>query len=239
LTDKVDDIPKENFVASHSAEWFANRYREDNLRGGHIIKLGPGNEKAAHEALEAWKADGSGAGMQIGGGIKAANAEEWINAGASHVIVTSWLFDQEGKFLQQHLKDLVSAVGRERLVLDLSCKKSRSGWTVAMNRWQTLTQLEVTHMALDSLAEYCDEFLIHAADVEGLCQGIDLDLVNLLGEWGRLPLTYAGGVRDIHDLHAIEQASSGKMDATVGSALDLFGGTLIKYDDLLAFNQRE
>ena len=239
LTDEVSDTPRENFVASQDAAWFANRYREDDLKGGHVIKLGPGNEDAAKEALSAWRSDGSGGGMQIGGGIDAFNAEAWIEAGASHVIVTSALFDQSGAFLEQKLKDLVSAVGAERLVIDLSCKRHGESWTVAMNRWQTLTQLQVTHMTLDSLAEHCDEFLIHAADVEGLCKGIDLELVNLLGQWGRLPLTYAGGVASLDDMHAIQAASDGKMDATVGSALDLFGGSQVKYEDLLAFNSRK
>ncbi len=238
LSDKTDAAPKENFVASQSAEWFAEKYKSDGLKGGHIIKLGPGNDEAAKSALAAWPSDAEGGGMQLGGGVTAFNAEAWIEAGASHVIVTSWLFDQEGELLEDRLRDLVSAVGRERLVLDLSCKKTPQGWTVAMNRWQTLTQLDVTPMTLDVLAEYCDEFLIHAADVEGLCQGIDLPLVELLGQWGQLPLTYAGGVRNLEDLEAIQRASEGRMDATVGSALDLFGGHSVSYNELINFNKR-
>lgn len=162
------------------------------------------------------------------------NAEEWISSGASHVIVTSCLFDAEGTLRMDRLKDLVSAVGAERLVLDLSCRRVQGGWAVAMNRWQTLTELRVTAETLDVLAEYCAEFLIHAADVEGLCTGIDRELVEMLGNWRRLPMTYAGGISRIQDIDEIDALSGGTMDATVGSALDLFGGGLIRYGDLVA-----
>ncbi len=225
--------PKENFVSDRSPEWFSELYREHDLRGGHVIKLGAGNDEAAKAALAAWPN-----GMQLGGGISAFNAEEWITAGASHVIVTSWLFNDEGKLQKKRVKDLVSAVGRERLVIDLSCRRSKDGWIVAMNRWQTLTDLPITEIALDSLAEHCSEFLIHAADVEGLCQGIDAELVEVLGEWGRLPMTYAGGVATMDDMKLVEEKSEGKVDVTVGSALDLFGGKGVKMEELLVWNAR-
>lgn len=217
-----------NFVSDRNAAWFADLYRRDGLRGGHVIKLGPGNDAAAREALAAWPG-----GMQVGGGITPGNAEEWISDGASHVIVTSCLFDAEGKLLLRNLKDLVSAVGAERLVLDLSCRRVQGGWAVAMNRWQTLTELRVTAETLDMLAEHCAEFLIHAADVEGLCTGIDRELVELLGSWRRLPMTYAGGISRMQDIDEIDALSGGALDATVGSALDLFGGRLIRYADLV------
>lgn len=218
-----------NFVSDRGAAWYADLYRRDGLVGGHVIKLGPGNDMAAREALAAWPG-----GLQVGGGIVPENAEEWISAGASHVIVTSCLFDAEGTFLEGKLKDLVSAVGAERLVLDLSCRRVPGGWAVAMNRWQTLTELRVTAQTLDMLAEHCAEFLIHAADVEGLCTGIDRELVELLGSWRRLPMTYAGGISHIRDFDEIDALSGGAMDATAGSALDLFGGRLIRYADLVA-----
>ena len=218
-----------NFVSDRGAAWYADLYRRDGLHGGHVIKLGPGNDLAAREALAAWPG-----GLQVGGGITPGNAEEWISAGASHVIVTSCLFDAEGKFLEGKLKDLVSAVGAERLVLDLSCRRVPGGWAVAMNRWQTLTELQVTAETLDMLAEHCAEFLIHAADVEGLCTGIDRELVEMLGSWRRLPMTYAGGISRIQDFDEIDALSGGAMDATAGSALDLFGGGLIRYADLVA-----
>lgn len=217
-----------NFVSDRDAAWYADLYRRDGLTGGHVIKLGPGNDEAARSALAAWPG-----GMQVGGGIVPGNAEEWIEAGASHVIVTSCLFDGEGRFLQGKLKDLVSAVGAQRLVLDLSCRRVSGGWAVAMNRWQTLTELRVTEGTLDMLAEHCAEFLIHAADVEGLCSGIDRELVELLGAWRRIPMTYAGGISSIRDFEEIESLSGGALDATVGSALDLFGGGLIHYADLV------
>lgn len=218
-----------NFVSVHDAAWYADLYRRDGLSGGHVIKLGPGNDDAARAALAAWNG-----GLQVGGGILPENAEEWINAGASHVIVTSCLFNRDGKFQQNRLKDLVSAVGAERLVLDLSCRRVDGGWSVAMNRWQTLTELRVTVDTLDMLAEHCAEFLVHAADVEGLCSGIDRELVAMLGAWRRVPMTYAGGISRVADFDEIDRLSGGFMDATVGSALDLFGGTLIRYADLVA-----
>ena len=225
--------PTENFVSDRPAGWFAECFRDDHLTGGHVIKLGPGNDSAAREALAAYPG-----GLQIGGGIHEGNATEWLEAGASHVIVTSALFDAEGKFLEETLRSLVSKIGRDKLVIDLSCRRTADGWTVAMNRWQTLTELTVDHATLDRLALFCDEFLIHAADVEGLCQGIDAELVELLGNWEKLPVTYAGGAATMADLLLVEQVGHGVVDVTVGSALDLFGGSGLRYRDLVAWNHR-
>jgi phosphoribosylformimino-5-aminoimidazole carboxamide ribotide isomerase len=225
--------PTENFVSDHPAGWFATRFRTHSLTGGHVIKLGPGNDEAAHEALAAWPG-----GLQIGGGIHAGNAAHWLDAGASHVIITSALFDARGRFLEEVLHALVQDIGREKLVIDLSCRRTPDGWTVAMNRWQTLTDLVVDHATLDRLAPWCDEFLIHAADVEGLCRGIDEELVELLGSWGKCPVTYAGGAATMADVRLVESASQGAVDVTVGSALDLFGGKGVSYQELIAWNQR-
>lgn len=225
--------PKENFVATQPAGWFADKFRADGLTGGHVIKLGPGNDDAAREALAAWPG-----GFHLGGGIDARNAAQWIEAGASHVIVTSALFDAAGRFRADALADLVRVVGRERLVIDLSCRRQADGWVVAMNRWQTLTELRVDHATLDRLAASCAEFLIHAADVEGLCRGIDEELVTLLGAWGRIPITYAGGAASLADVALVESAGRGRVDVTVGSALDLFGGRGVAYSDLVAWNRR-
>lgn len=225
--------PTENFVSDRPSGWFAKTFRDDGLTGGHVIKLGPGNDEAAREALAAWPD-----GLQIGGGINEGNAAEWLDAGASHVIVTSALFDAEGKFLEDILHSLVGKIGREKLVIDLSCRRTPDGWTVAMNRWQTPTELKVDHTTLDRLTPFCDEFLIHAADVEGLCRGIDSDLVALLGGWGKLPVTYAGGAATMDDLLLVEQAGRGAVDVTVGSALDLFGGNGLCYNDLVSWNKR-
>ena len=225
--------PTENFVSDRPAGWFAQTFKNDRLTGGHVIKLGPGNDSAAREALAAYPG-----GLQIGGGIHEGNAVEWLEAGASHVIVTSALFDAAGKFLEDTLRSLVREIGKNKLVIDLSCRRSADGWTVAMNRWQTLTELTVDHPTLDRLAPFCDEFLIHAADVEGLCRGVDAELVELLGTWGKSPVTYAGGAATMADLLLVEQAGCGVVDVTVGSALDLFGGKGLCYEDLVEWNRR-
>lgn len=228
LTDSGESLCT-NFVSTHSAGWFADMYRRDRLRGGHVIKLGPGNEEAAKAALGAYPG-----GLQIGGGISLDNAEKWLQAGASHVIVTSALFDAAGRFRSQAAEALAEKVGRGHVVLDLSCRRHGGGWRVAMNRWQTLTDLEVTPAVLDRLASYCAEFLIHAADVEGKCQGIDDELVSLLGAWRGLPVTYAGGIAHMEDFDRIDTLSGGHVDATVGSALDIFGGSGVSYAELVA-----
>lgn len=230
LTD-TGTAPRTNFVADQPAAWYAELYKNDGLRGGHVIKLGPGNDAAARAALAAYPG-----GLQIGGGICAANAQEWLAAGASHIIVTSAIFDPSGKLQQNILCDLAERVGKQRLVLDLSCKRTTKGWTVAMNRWQTLTELHICPAVLDALCAYCDEFLIHAADVEGKCNGIDRELVELLGSWRGCAMTYAGGICSMEDLELIDELSGGTIDATVGSALDIFGGSGIRYAALV---QRE
>lgn len=230
LTDDGKGL-KENFTSDKSPADFAELYKKHNLTGGHIIQLGAGNKEAALNALAAWHG-----GMQLGGGVTIENAAEWIDAGASHVIVTSWLFSPDGKFLTDRLKQLAAEIGKEKLVVDLSCRRTTDGWTVAMNRWQTLTDLRITESTLDDLAEYCDEYLIHAADVEGLCGGIDLELVEYLGNWGKLPMTYAGGAAALSDVELTHQHSGGKVDITVGSALDIFGGNGMTLNELIQWN---
>ncbi|PCH36909.1 Phosphoribosylformimino-5-aminoimidazole carboxamide ribotide isomerase [Wolfiporia cocos MD-104 SS10] len=220
-----------NFVASHSAGYFAELYREHELEGGHIIKLGDGNDAAAQEALRAWPGH-----LQIGGGITDRNCHEWLDAGASKVIVTSYLFP-DARFSLQRLQRISSLVGKERLVVDVSCRRKADRWFVAMNKWQTITDTEVNKETLDMMSECCSEFLIHAADVEGLCQGIDRELVAKLGEWVTIPTTYAGGAKSIDDLQAVDDLSDGKVDLTYGSSLDIFGGTLVIFEELVTFNK--
>ncbi|CAE6411464.1 unnamed protein product [Rhizoctonia solani] len=232
---------KTNFVATDSGASFARLYRMNHLEGGHVVKLGPGNDSAAKEALAAWPG-----GLQIGGGITEANAQEWLDAGASKVystlfhadlalilpvqiIVTSYLFPN-ARFSLPRLQSLCRLVGRE------SCRKSGDKWVVAMNKWQDLTDMEVNKASLDLLSKYCSEFLIHAADVEGLCQGIDEALVTRLGEWSTIPVTYAGGARDISDLDLVERLSHGRVDLTFGSSLDIFGGTQVSFAELVEYN---
>lgn len=225
--------PKENFVSKESAAWYAEHYRKDDLSGGHVIMLGAGNEDAAMEALRAYPG-----GLQIGGGIRPENASRFLNAGASHVIVTSYIFDADGKFNEARLAEMVACVGQDRLVLDLSCKATSSGWKVSMNRWQTLTDLILDQEAFNKLSGCCDEFLIHAVDVEGKCEGIDEQLVESLNQWCDKPVTYAGGARSLEDLYRVQELSIGRVDVTIGSALDIFGGKGAKYADCVAFNHR-
>lgn len=222
-----------NFVSDRPAGYYANIYRKNNLRGGHVIKLGPGNDSAAREALAAYPG-----GLQLGGGISLENAADWLQAGASHVIITSCLFDGAGNFLPRRLDQLVSEIGKDRLVIDLSCRAGQSGWVVAMNRWQTSTDLAVDAATLEELSGSCSEFLIHAADVEGKCQGIDSKLVKFLGDHCTIPVTYAGGASSFDDLAEVERLSGGKVDLTIGSALDIFGSSRIRYEDCVAWNQR-
>lgn len=221
-----------NFESDRPAGYYAELYREAALTGGHVIKLGPDNDAPAREALAAYPG-----GLQVGGGIDRENAAGWLEAGASHVIVTSWLFDREGHFQAERLDTLVSEVGKERLVLDLSCRTADDGWIVAMNRWQTPTDLVLDAETLHRLAQSCDEFLIHAADVEGKCEGIDARLVDFLGAHATIPVTYAGGVHSLGDLQTVQDLSGGKVDLTIGSALDLFGGNKVRYEDCVAWNR--
>ena len=223
-----------NFVSDRSAAWFAELYRRDGLTGGHVIMLGPGNETEARAALAAFPG-----GLQIGGGVNAQNARGWLDAGASHVIVTSWVF-REGRVDWERLDELVKAVGKNRLVLDLSCRKARRrDYFVVTDRWQKFTELAITPETLEKLAGCCAEFLIHAVDVEGLCRGIDRELVEKLGHWTPIPTTYAGGANSLADLEEVTRLGQGKIDLTIGSALDIFGGTGVKYDDCVKFNRRQ
>jgi len=221
-----------NFESTRSSDWYAKLYKRDQLGGGHIIMLGPGNEKAARAALAAYPG-----GMQVGGGIHLDNAVSFLEAGASHVIVTSWVF-REGTIDWERLKHLVRRVGRERLVLDLSCRKRGLDYLVVTDRWQRFTNYVVSEEALRELSTYCSEFLVHAVDVEGLCQGIDEELVSRLGDWTPLPTTYAGGGRSLEDLETVTRWGQGRVDLTIGSALDLFGGTGVRYAEAVAFNRR-
>lgn len=224
--------PTTNFVATQGSGWFAARFRDDQLGGGHVIMLGPGNEGAARAALATYPG-----GMQIGGGITAANATGWLEAGATHVIVTSWLFP-EGRLDERRLDQLVAVVGRERLVIDLSCRRRGDDYLVVTNRWQTFTDVTVDGPTIAGLTDRCAELLVHGVDVEGLSQGIDADLVERLGTLVTVPTTYAGGARSLHDLDLVERLGQGRLDLTIGSALDLFGGTGVRYTDAVAWNRR-
>lgn len=231
LGDEATTEPVVNHVSERPAAWFAARYRDDGLTGGHVIQLGPGNEPAAREALAAYPG-----GLQIGGGITADNALSWLDAGASHVVVTSWLFP-DGVLSTERLARLVGTVGADRLVLDLSCRWRDGHYWVVADRWQTFTALRVDAATLGELAAHCAEFLVHGVDVEGTRQGIDLRLVELLADGSPIPVTYAGGARSLDDLRTVTEVSAGRVDLTIGTALDLFGGDGVRYDDCVAFNR--
>jgi phosphoribosylformimino-5-aminoimidazole carboxamide ribotide isomerase len=226
LNDDSSDSLVTNFEAEMSAADYARLYAKDSLTGGHVIMLGPGNEEAALSALQAYPG-----GLQLGGGINADNAKKYIEAGASHVIVTSYVF-QNGQIDFERLSGLVKLIGKERLVLDLSCRKRGDTYYVVTDRWQKFTSYEITKHNLDELSAYCDEFLIHAVDVEGLCRGIETELVEKLGEWVTIPTTYAGGASQYSDLNLVKELGQGKIDLTIGSALDIFGGK-IPYRDVV------
>jgi phosphoribosylformimino-5-aminoimidazole carboxamide ribotide isomerase len=222
---------KTNFVSERDSAWFAELYRKDDLRGGHVIMLGSGNEEAALNALSAFPG-----GLQVGGGIHAGNAVRYLDAGASHVIVTSWVF-KDGRIEWDRLNKLLDLIGKEKLVLDLSCRMRDDRYWVVTDRWSQWTDFEVDSETLGSLSRYCDEFLVHAVDVEGLCRGIDTRLVALLGKGCPIPVTYAGGAKSLDDLKQVEDLGNGRVDLTIGSALDIFGGDGVKYTDAVGFNR--
>jgi phosphoribosylformimino-5-aminoimidazole carboxamide ribotide isomerase len=231
----LSDAPgqlRTNFVSERPASWFAELYMRDGLKGGHVIMLGPGNEDAARSALQAYPG-----GMHVGGGIDADNARAWLDAGASHVIVTSWVF-RDGHMDERRLAELVKTIGRNRLVLDLSCRRRGADYFVVTDRWQKFTDLRISFETLKTLAVSCAEFLVHAVDVEGLCRGVDQELVSKLGDWSSIPTTYAGGASALADLERVTRLGQGRIDLTIGSALDIFGGSGVRYEDVVAFNRK-
>jgi len=230
--DDTGGSPRTNFVSDKNAAWFAELYKRDGLTGGHVIMLGPGNDAEARSALAAFPG-----GLHVGGGVNADNARDWLDAGTSHVIVTSWVF-REGKVDWERLAQLVKTIGRERLVLDLSCRKRGNDYFVVTDRWQKFTDVKLSAETLGQFSESCAEFLIHAVDVEGLCRGIDRELVEKLSQWSPIPTTYAGGASSLKDLEEVTQLGRGRIDLTIGSALDIFGGNGVRYVDCVAFNHK-
>ena len=226
---------KENFVSEQDAAWFAKMYEEKGLKGGHIILLNPvsseyyeATKKQAVLALGAYPK-----GMQIGGGITAENAAEYLDAGASHVIVTSYVF-KDGKIHYENLEKLKKEVGSEHIVIDLSCRRKEDEYYIVTDRWQKYTETKLTEETMEFFADYCDEFLVHAVDVEGKAGGIEENVAGLLGSWGKKPVTYAGGVHSFTDLDVLKKLGRDRVDVTIGSALDIFGGTM-KFEDVLGY----
>ncbi len=235
LTD-TGNRARENFVSDKDAAFYARFYRRDGIKGGHVILLNHAGstyyERTKQQALSALRAYPGG--LQAGGGICAENAEEFLAAGASHVIVTSYVFSG-GKVDYENLQRLVRVTGKERLVLDLSCRMGADGaYYIVTDRWQRFTSEKISLELLERLSAYADEFLVHAVDVEGRAEGIEVPLVRLLGSWGKIPVTYAGGIGSFADLKELKREGMGRLNVTVGSALDLFGGAM-EYRKVLAF----
>lgn len=221
----------ENFSSEHDSTYYAQLFAKNNLTGGHVIMLGVGNEEAAIRALQAYPN-----GLQVGGGITADNAQRYIEAGASHVIVTSYIF-HDGMLDMERLQKLITSVGKEKLVIDLSCRKRNGKWYVVTDKWTKFSDFEVNAASIKEIEQYCDELLIHAVDVEGKRSGMQEELVRDLAQWTSIPTTYAGGVRSIDDLKKFESIADGKLHVTIGSALSIFGGDL-EYETVVSYCEK-
>ena len=223
----LGDQAQENFVAEQDATFFARLYQKLQIRNGHIILLNaadsPYYQATKEQAIKALRAYPGG--LQVGGGIRPDNAGEFLDAGASHVIVTSYVF-RDGRIVYENLEKMVKAVGREHLVLDVSARSRDGRYDIVTDRWQKFTEVKLTPEILDELSGSCAEFLIHAVDVEGKASGIEKDLAKMLGDWGKIPVTYAGGVGNFEDLRSLKELGRNRLDVTIGSALDLFGGSM-------------
>jgi phosphoribosylformimino-5-aminoimidazole carboxamide ribotide isomerase len=222
-----------HFVSDRGSAHYANLFKNRGLTGGHLISLGPNNQTAVSDALAAYPQ-----GLQYGGGVTIDNAADFLDAGASKVIVTSYLFKNQ-QFSWHRLADISRLIGPDKLVIDLSCRKTKSGWQVATDRWQTITETLIDRRLIEQLQPYCAEFLVHSADMEGLQAGIDAELVRLLGDSVDIPTTYAGGARSLADLEQVKRLSKGKIDLTIGSALDIFGGSGVTLDECVQWNSTQ
>lgn len=228
------DNAVENFVSGKDSVYYAKMYKNDGLAGGHIIQLNSADSEYYQDtrnqavmALEAYSG-----GMQAGGGINAENAGYFLDKGASHVIVTSYVFSN-GEINYDNLRKISRAAGKENLVLDLSCRKKDGDYYIVTDRWQRFSNVTVDEKILNELSSYCDEFLIHAVDVEGKASGIEEELVLKLGKWDGIPITYAGGISGYNDILKLKEYGNGRIDFTIGSALDIFGGS-ISYKDIVS-----
>ncbi|MBD5506513.1 MAG: phosphoribosylformimino-5-aminoimidazole carboxamide ribotide isomerase [Lachnospiraceae bacterium] len=229
------DAARENFVSVQDASFYAKLYQKKEIKGGHIILLNPASssyyEETRRQAFLALSAYPGG--LQVGGGITPENAAAFLEAGASHVIVTSYVFS-DGQIRHDRLSELQKKVGKEHLVLDVSVRMKDGRYYIVTDRWQKYTEVELTEQILDELSDYCDEFLVHAVDVEGKAGGIEESVAELLGSWGKMPVTYAGGVHSFEDLDILKKLGQGRVDVTIGSALSLFGGNM-DFEEVLAY----
>lgn len=237
LRDRQDNA-EENFVSGQDAAFYADFYKKNGIKGGHVILLNPESSgyyaETKAQALSALQAYPGG--LQVGGGIREENALEYLESGASHVIVTSYVF-RDGKIEYANLERLVRKAGKDRIVLDLSCRRRDGAYYIVTDRWQKDTDVKLSEETLEKLSFYCDEFLVHAVDVEGRADGIEEEVAALLGNWGKMPVTYAGGVHDFSDLEKLKKLGQNRVNVTIGSALDLFGGNM-KWEEVIAFMDR-
>ena len=236
LTD-VQDQASENFVSEQDASFYAELYKKAGIKGGHVILLNghdsPYYESTKEQAILALHTYPGG--LQIGGGVNPENAGEYLSAGASHVIVTSYVF-KDGRISWENLNKMKETVGKEKLVLDLSCRRKDGKYYIVTDRWQKFTDIEMNSQTLEMFSEYCDEFLIHAVDTEGKAKGIEPQIAKIMGEYCTIPSTYAGGISSFDDLDTLKELGRGKIDFTIGSALDIFGGN-ISFEKVAAYGK--
>lgn len=232
LTD-VKDQAEENFVSQQDAGFYAALYRDKGLRGGHVILLNhvgsPYYEATREQGFLALRTYPGG--LQLGGGVTPENAVQYLEAGASHVIVTSYVF-RDGQISWENLDRIESETGKEHLVLDISCRKKDGQYYIVTDRWQKFTEVPVTLPLMEQLGQHCAEFLVHAVDVEGQASGVETELTELLRQYKERPVTYAGGVGSMEDIEILRRFGKDRLDVTVGSALDLFGGK-IPFEELV------
>ncbi len=223
----------DNYVSDYDGDYYAKLYKDRGLTGGHAIILNPRDSEYYAEDLRQAKLalNAFAGGLMIGGGVDVSNAREFIEAGASHVIVTSYVF-KDGRVDMDRLNALVNEVGREHLTLDFSCRKKDDKYYIVTDRWQKYTDVTVNKETLKQYSDMADEFLVHAVDVEGKSAGVDDELLNILSEFNECPVTYAGGISSYDDIRKIKRIGNDKIDITIGSALDLFGGDLV-FDEVL------
>jgi phosphoribosylformimino-5-aminoimidazole carboxamide ribotide isomerase len=236
LADKGNQA-QDNFVSEQDGSYYGELYKSRGLTGGHIIILNPaGSEfyekdlQQAYSALSAFEG-----GLQIGGGINDKNAAGFLDKGASHVIVTSFVF-RNGEIDEHNLTLMKNAVGKNRLVLDLSCRKRGEDYYIVTDRWQKFTDTKLCPETIERLRDSCDEFLIHAVDVEGKAKGIEDGVATMLGDIEGMPATYAGGISSFDDLEKLKTRGKGRVDFTIGSALDIFGGNM-RFEEVCGFDK--